>query len=122
MNRATKILSKPRKLNIDKDALSLIANLSNGDARMALNTLEACAGQKKKITPKLVKEVLQKSHLLYDKNGEEHYNIISALHKSMRGGNANASVYWLARMLEGGEDPVYIARRLVIYLLKGYHL
>jgi putative ATPase len=69
--------------------------------------------QKDKITIKLVKEVLQKTHLLYDKSGEEHYNIISALHKSMRGGDANAAVYWLARMLEGGEDPLYIARRLV---------
>jgi putative ATPase len=80
---------------------------------MALNTLEACFGRGEKIDSKLVKDVLQKSHLLYDKNGEEHYNIISALHKSMRGGDANAGVYWLARMLEGGEDPVYIARRLV---------
>lgn len=106
------------KGKIDKKVINLIANLSNGDARMALNTLEACqdaVGEKarKKISEKLVREVLQKQHLLYDKSGEEHYNIISALHKSMRGGNANAAVYWLARMLEGGEDPVYIARRLV---------
>ena len=69
--------------------------------------------QKREITKTDVKEVLQKTHILYDKNGEEHYNIISALHKSLRGGDAHASVYWLARMLEGGEDPVYIARRLV---------
>jgi putative ATPase len=80
---------------------------------MALNTLEACINQTENITPKLIKEVLQKSHLLYDKSGEEHYNIISALHKSMRGGNPDASVYWLARMIEGGEDPLFIARRLV---------
>lgn len=61
----------------------------------------------------MVKEAFQKSHLLYDKDGEEHYNIISALHKSMRGSDANAALYWLARMLEAGEDPLYVARRLV---------
>ncbi|MCX6761541.1 MAG: replication-associated recombination protein A [Candidatus Moranbacteria bacterium] len=98
---------------ISSDTIKLLANLSNGDARMALNTLEACVNQTDNITPELIKEVLQKSHLLYDKSGEEHYNIISALHKSMRGGNTDASVYWLARMIEGGEDPLYIARRLV---------
>lgn len=114
LKRTIKELSKKGdKINIENEALALIANLSNGDARMALNTLEVCLSQKNKVTPKLVREVLQKAHLLYDKSGEEHYNIISALHKSMRGGDANAAVYWLARMLEGGEDPVYIARRLV---------
>ena len=105
------------KVQIKKEATAAIADLSNGDARMALNTLEACIESsrktKKEITKTDVKEVLQKTHILYDKNGEEHYNIISALHKSLRGGDAHASVYWLARMLEGGEDPVYIARRLV---------
>jgi len=111
-----KILARPIsdfKIKISKDIVAFIANMANGDARMALNTLEALMNQKDKITIKLVKEILQKSHLLYDKSGEEHYNIISALHKSMRGGDANAAVYWLARMLEGGEDPLYIARRLV---------
>lgn len=101
------------KLKLKKDIIKFIANFSNGDARAALNTLEASAGQKNNITIESVKQILQKSHLLYDKNGEEHYNIISALHKSMRGGNATAAVYWLARMLEGGEDPLYVARRLV---------
>ncbi|MFH1183109.1 MAG: replication-associated recombination protein A [Candidatus Moraniibacteriota bacterium] len=101
------------KIKISDDAILLISRLSNGDARMALNTLEATANQSSKITSEFVKQVLQKSHLMYDKGGEEHYNIISALHKSMRGGDANASVYWMARMLEGGEDPIYIARRLV---------
>lgn len=101
------------KLKIDPDTLHLIAHLSNGDARAALNTLEICAHQGKKITPELVKQVVQKSHLQYDKGGEEHYNIISALHKSLRGGNAHAGLYWLARMLEAGEDPLYIARRLL---------
>jgi putative ATPase len=101
------------KIKIDDGVIKLISKLASGDARMALNTLEAAASQKEKITPKLIREILQKTHLLYDKNGEEHYNIISALHKSMRGGDANAAVYWMARMLEGGEDPLYIARRLV---------
>ncbi len=100
-------------VKIDGKIAKLIAQLSNGDARIALNTLESCANQNKEITEELVKKVLQKSHLFYDKGGEEHYNIISALHKSMRGGDANASLYWLARMLEGGEDPIYVARRLV---------
>jgi putative ATPase len=113
LQRAVKKVSKTENVDFDNEALALIANLSNGDARMALNTLDVCISQKKKIDRSLVKQVLQKSHLLYDKGGEEHYNIISALHKSMRGGDANAAVYWLARMLEGGEDPVYIARRLV---------
>jgi putative ATPase len=98
---------------VKTDVLRMIARFSNGDARMALNTLEACLNQKVEVTEDLVKKVLQKSHLLYDKSGEEHYNIISALHKSMRGGDANAAVYWLSRMVEGGEDPLYIARRLM---------
>lgn len=102
-----------RKISVNEKIISLISNLSNGDARMALNTLEAAINQRKKITAELIREILQKSHLLYDKTGEEHYNIISALHKSMRGGDADASLYWLARMLEGGEDPLYVARRLV---------
>ncbi|MFH0838346.1 MAG: replication-associated recombination protein A [Patescibacteria group bacterium] len=101
------------KVKIDEESLNLIAHLSNGDARAALNTLEICADQGQKITPELVKQVVQKSHLQYDKNGEEHYNIISALHKSLRGGDAHAGLYWLARMLESGEDPIYIARRLL---------
>ncbi|MFZ2188427.1 MAG: replication-associated recombination protein A [Candidatus Moraniibacteriota bacterium] len=113
ITRALDKIKTTKKIKIDSDTIKLLTNLSNGDARMALNTLEACTNQTKNITPELVKEVLQKSHLLYDKSGEEHYNIISALHKSMRGGNPDASVYWLARMIEGGEDPLFIARRLV---------
>lgn len=93
--------------------IRLLSNLANGDARMALNTLEATANISKNITEDIIRKYLQKSHLLYDKTGEEHYNIISALHKSMRGGDASAALYWLARMLEGGEDPMYVARRLV---------
>ncbi|MFA5967540.1 MAG: replication-associated recombination protein A [Patescibacteria group bacterium] len=101
------------KIEINDDSLDLIARLANGDARMALNTLEVCAEQHQPITLELVKQVLQKMHLMYDKDGEEHYNIISALHKSLRGGDAHASLYWLTRMLEAGEDPLYVARRLV---------
>ncbi|KJU82008.1 recombination factor protein RarA [Candidatus Magnetobacterium bavaricum] len=99
--------------------VSLMARMSNGDARAALNALEyitvtgADSGGRVAITESAIKEAFQKSHLLYDKDGEEHYNIISALHKSMRGSNANAALYWLARMLEAGEDPLYVARRLV---------
>ena len=75
--------------------------------------LEACASLGKSITPELVERVVEHPHLLYDKDGEEHYNIISALHKSMRGGDADAALYWLGRMLEAGEDPLFVARRLV---------
>jgi putative ATPase len=111
LRRAIKKLDK--KIKIKEGEIRLLSRLSNGDARMALNTLEACVNQKSAIDRTLIMQVLQKSHIMYDKTGEEHYNIISALHKSMRGGDANAAIYWLARMLEGGEDPLYIARRLV---------
>ena len=77
-----------------------------------MNALEFASDISKKIDKKIIEEALQRS-LAYDKNGEEHYNIISALHKSMRGSDADASLYWLARMLEGGENPLYIARRLI---------
>lgn len=102
-----------KKIEITPEMIREIAFLANGDARMALNTLEAAANQNNVITRELLKQIIQKSHLYYDKGGEEHYNIISALHKSMRGGDADASVYWLARMLEGGEQPTYVARRLL---------
>lgn len=102
-----------RDVEIEDDVISFLANISNGDARMALNTLEICADQNKKIDIELIKQVLQKKNLIYDKGGDEHFNIISALHKSMRGGDADAAAYWAMRMIEGGEDPIYIARRLV---------
>ena len=101
------------KVKISDDTIGFIAHLSNGDARGALNLLEACSKQTRSISDKLVKEVVANPNLMYDKTGEEHYNIISALHKSMRGGDADAALYWLARMLTAGEDPIYIARRLV---------
>jgi len=87
--------------------------MSNGDARCALNVIEYASSISKDINLDIIKDAFQKSYLMYDKAGDEHYNIISALHKSMRGGDANASIYWLARMMEGGEDPLYIARRIV---------
>ncbi len=98
--------------------LDHLCTLANGDARVALNTLELAVKASAKdgvatITDELIKQSLQRTHLMYDKGGEEHYNIISALHKSMRGGDADAALYWLGRMLEAGEDPLYVARRLV---------
>ncbi|MCI1902507.1 MAG: replication-associated recombination protein A [Enterococcaceae bacterium] len=104
---------------ISEKALGEIALFSNGDARVALNTLEMAVingdkeGKNVTVDPDILQDLIGKKTLLYDKNGEEHYNIISALHKSMRNSDADAAVYWLARMLEGGEDPLYIARRLV---------
>lgn len=107
-------------VKVSAEALEFLANAANGDARNALNALELAVktGKKDKkgqvtIDKELIKESLQKSHLLYDKKGDEHYNIISALHKSMRGGDADAALYWLGRMLEGGEDPLFVARRLI---------
>jgi putative ATPase len=135
------------EIKIDEAALELLAQMANGDARVALNVLEYAAltpspspdlergatsslswrsGARREgsgvgrgsettgeITANIIKEAFQKSYLLYDKDGEEHYNIISALHKSLRGSDADAALYWLARMLEAGEDPLYLARRLV---------
>jgi putative ATPase len=101
----------------DDAALDFMAATSAGDARQALTSLqlvvETASAADGPITVEKVKEILQRRSLMYDKSGEEHYNIISALHKSIRNGDADAAVYWLVRMLEGGEDPMYIARRLV---------
>ncbi|KAG2223801.1 hypothetical protein INT45_001935 [Circinella minor] len=101
----------------EEDALSMLAQYSDGDARNALNTLEIALSilpsKSTHLRVETIKGAFQKTHLLYDRNGEEHYNIISALHKSIRGSDADAALYWLARMLEAGEDPLYVARRLV---------
>ncbi|MCD2435949.1 replication-associated recombination protein A [Acidaminococcus sp. NSJ-142] len=121
LNRA---LTDPRGLKNDHvhiapEDLELIARFSNGDARSALSTLEMVAlnGEKREdglyITRDIIEQCTSKKSLLYDKHGEEHYNLISALHKSMRNSDPDAAVYWLARMLEAGEDPLYIARRVV---------
>nr|WP_206429459.1 replication-associated recombination protein A [Clostridium transplantifaecale] len=105
---------------ISEDQLSLIANFANGDARTALNTLEMVVlnGELDRsgaitVTDQALEQCINKKSLLYDKKGEEHYNLISALHKSMRNSDPDAAVYWLARMLEAGEDPLYVARRLI---------
>jgi len=103
-------------LRADDDALTAIARYANGDARVALNVLELAAATARSsghIDAALVADLAQNRALLYDKTGEEHYNLISALHKSMRNSDPDAAVYWLARMLEAGEDPLYVARRLV---------
>ena len=105
---------------IEDDAFKFLVNISNGDVRTALNALELSAlGTKKNkdgkkiITLGVVKESLSTRKIAYDKGGEEHYNLISALHKSLRGSDAQAGLYWLGRMIEGGADPLYIARRLI---------
>jgi len=119
-------------LDIEEGVLGFIAATADGDARVALNTLELAVksapetpagGDGKSVDSAARKMVrlrredvarnLKRSHLLYDKSGEEHYNLISALHKSLRGSDADAALYWLGRMLEAGEDPLYVARRLV---------
>lgn len=102
-------------LKVREAVLELIIDHSNGDARRSLNTLEIAANfaENNQITEEGVKEALQKRILLYDKKGEEHFNLISALHKSLRNSDVDASLYWMARMLYSGEDPLYIARRLV---------
>lgn len=104
-----------RNLSIEPEALTLLVNLANGDARFALNTLEfAAAGMDGGvIDADLVQEAAQRRASTYDKTGEDHYDTISALHKSLRGSDPDASLYWLARMLERGDDPLYVARRLV---------
>jgi putative ATPase len=104
-----------KKLSLDPQARQMIVDFANGDARRALNTLEIASNLAKGrlITPDEVQEALQKRIQLYDKAGEEHFNLISALHKSLRNSDVDASLYWLARMLAAGEDPLYIARRLV---------
>jgi putative ATPase len=97
----------------EKGVLEFLAQASGGDARQALSALEACTFRAKKVTMALAEAVMQRSHLLYDKKGEWHYDIISALHKSLRGGDADGALYWLGRMLEAGEDPLFVARRLI---------
>ncbi len=107
-----------QQIEMSDELLLLIANFANGDARTALSTLEmvvlngAVEEGRVKVTKEILEQCISKKSLLYDKNGEEHYNLISALHKSMRNSDPDAAVYWLARMLEAGEDPLYVARRV----------
>ncbi|XP_075212732.1 ATPase WRNIP1-like isoform X2 [Lycorma delicatula] len=103
---------------IDEDSIQWLAEMCDGDARIALNSLQLAFQSQKNddhtfITLEDIKDGIKRSHLLYDRKGDEHYNIISAVHKSIRASDDNAALYWLTRMLEGGEDPLYIARRLV---------
>jgi putative ATPase len=109
------------KLSITEECLKWIADSSDGDARIALNSFEMCMKQAdgetsdgvKSITLDDIKEGIKKTHLLYDRNGDQHYDFISALHKSIRASDDNASLYWLTRMILAGEDPRYICRRLM---------
>ena len=107
-----------QNIEISDECIDIIANFANGDARSALSTLEMAVlngesdGEIIRVTQETVEQCTSKKSLLYDKTGEEHYNLISALHKSMRNSDPDAAVYWLARMLEAGEDPLYIARRV----------
>ena len=120
LDNAVKYLNDSEETQIiaDEKYLKMMATFANGDARIALNTLEMITtnsevtDSKIVITDELVEQCINRKFLIYDKNGEEHYNIISALHKSMRNSDVNAAIYWLARMLEGGEDPLYVARRV----------
>ncbi len=120
----SRTLTDPRgfggqNVQISEDMLGMIAGFANGDARTALGTLEMVVLNAQRqdgritVTQEILEQCINKKSLLYDKNGEEHYNLISALHKSMRNSDPQAAVYWLARMLEAGEDPLYVARRLV---------
>jgi len=104
------------RLEAEPEALALLAEEADGDARRALNALEAASGLVERggtITAQVAREALQRRMARYDKSGEEHYNLISALHKAVRGSDPDGALYWLARMLDGGEDPLYLARRLV---------
>lgn len=108
-----------KNVKIEDECLDIIANISNGDARTALNTLENVINitpikkNKREINSSSLEKILQSKVFLYDKKGEEHYNLISALHKSMRNSDPDAALYYLARMLEAGENPLYVARRLI---------
>lgn len=103
------------QVTLSEEAENALVGLANGDARSSLNMLELCAGVS--LTPHIeletVKSAIQQRTMLYDKGGEQHFDLISALHKTVRGSDVDASLYWLARMLEGGEDPMYVARRIV---------
>ena len=122
-NLLSRALTDPRgfggqKIVMPREMLEAVANFANGDARSALSTLEMVVlngetdGETVTVTPETLEQCISRKSLLYDKTGEEHYNLISALHKSMRNSDPDAAVYWLARMLEAGEDPLYIARRV----------
>jgi putative ATPase len=107
--------AKTLKVKIDKDALAFLSTFANGDGRKALNVLETAGNLYKKITLKNLQDTLQSPYLRYDQGGDEHYNTISAFIKSMRASQTDAALYYLARMIVAGEDPIFIARRMVIF-------
>lgn len=113
LKRALKELGKTKQ--VTPKALDYLAELSGGDARVALGNLELAVGMGEKVTPDIVKVAAQKRVPGYDKKGEMHYNVISAFIKSMRGSNIDATLYYLARMIDAGEDPKFIARRMMIF-------
>jgi len=113
LKRALKI--EKATTRVSKEALDYLAELSGGDARVALGNLELSLGMEKKVTPEVVKVAAQKRVPGYDKKGDMHYNVISAFIKSLRGSNVDATLYYLARMIDAGEDPKFIARRMVIF-------
>ena len=119
IRRAISKFYSDKNVIMDDETINIISSYANGDARFALNTLEMllnnspCINDEIKVSRSILKQCLNRKAMLYDKNGEEHYNLISALHKSMRNSDIDASIYYLARMLEGGEDPLYVARRIV---------
>jgi len=108
--------SSSSSVDVDSAMIDLLSDSADGDARVALSNLEIII-HALQLDPHLdhqaLKEIIGKKFLLYDQSGDNHYELISALHKSIRGGDADAGLYWLARMLEGGEDPLYVARRLI---------
>jgi len=110
-----KAIVKRTKIKVGKDALEWLAALSNGDARIAITAIENCQRLYGPITLENLKNTFEHSFIRFDKKGEEHYDTISAFIKSMRAGDADAAIYYLARMLEGGEDPKFIARRMVVF-------
>ncbi len=112
------LTDQDKGLGLDKEmitptAIEMISNICSGDARYALNLLELAVKLSDKVTVDSIKEILNRERVIYDKSGEEHYNLISALHKSIRDSDPQGAIYWIARMLEGGEDPKYIIRRLI---------
>ena len=115
INRALRGLDSKEKVTTDKEAKEWLIRMANGDARQAITMIENAYNLYGEITQESLKATLQSKHLRYDKKGEEHYNTISAYIKCMRAGNADAAIYYLARMVDAGEDPLFIARRMVIF-------
>jgi len=120
LERALQLDAELRRFGpvIEREPLELMARAASGDARRALTSLEVAvhlAGEGAPVTPEVVEQALQRKTLLYDKEGEEHYNVVSGFIKSMRGSDPDAAVYWMVRMLEAGEDPLFILRRMVIF-------